>query len=320
MSQMTVLREPDVDALATVQLTAAAARDAASVLAAGTVTTGRVQVADDTTWMRVLAGMIPSLNLVGYKEFHRVGKRVHYHVSLFARSSGDAIGIVDGRRITSLRTAAMAGVAVAHHVGEEPVHLAVIGSGEEAREGLRALAALTSVTAVRVYSPNPVHRQQFAAAMAAELVIPVEAVSTLETALDAADVAYVATSATQPFLDARQAGRVRVLAAIGSTRPDQRELHGDVPASFDRVVVDGPDATAEAGDLLAAREQGWRPDIAVLLGHDLDRPPAAGERVLFKSVGSVEQDLVLAHRLLRAAAVAGVGETLNPVGSLRVMR
>ena len=67
-----------VDALASVEVTLAAAR----VSAGAEAVTGRVQIGDDRTWMRVLAGILPELGIVGYKEFHRVGKRVRYHISL----------------------------------------------------------------------------------------------------------------------------------------------------------------------------------------------------------------------------------------------
>ena len=67
--------------------------------------------------MRILAGTLTDLDLLGYKEFHRVGRRVSYHVHLFRESTGDALGIVDGRRITSLRTSATAAAAVRHWAG-----------------------------------------------------------------------------------------------------------------------------------------------------------------------------------------------------------
>ena len=76
----------DVDALATSASSGSprrAARRSSSATAA--ITTGRVQVGDDNAWMRVLAGLIPGLDLVGYKEFHRVGKiECRYHVCSFA--------------------------------------------------------------------------------------------------------------------------------------------------------------------------------------------------------------------------------------------
>jgi ornithine cyclodeaminase/alanine dehydrogenase-like protein (mu-crystallin family) len=316
-----LLTDKDVDQLVDVQLTLDAATRTAEIVAGGQLTTSRMQVGDDRIWSRVLLGIIPELDLLGYKEFHRVDKRVHYHVHLFSRESGEHLGTVDGRRITSLRTAATAAIAVAHHAGSSEQPVGLIGSGEEAREGLRALHAAMRIGSVAVYSPTATNREQFATSMSTELGLPVEAVDSVDGAT-ANPVLYVATSSTVPFLSAGQVGDVEVLAAIGSTRPDQRELHGDIIAAAGHVVVDCADARHEPGDMIdAITNHGFDTDAVPLLGDDLGVPTESRRRpVVFKSVGSVEQDLVLAQHLLRAADSSGVGTVAPAIASLRIMR
>jgi alanine dehydrogenase len=314
---MMLLDDKDVDTLATVPLALDAARRTAEIVARGALTTGRVQVGDRGIWGRVLLGSLPDLDLYGYKEFHRVGRRVRYHVNLFRASTGDAIAIVDGRRITSLRTAATAAVAAAHFFAS-PVRLGVIGSGEEAREGLRMLAGAVRVCEAAVFSPTAANREAFAAEIGAELGLPVRAVGSVGDALAGADAAYVATSSGVPFLAAGDVGHVPFLAAVGSTHHDQRELVGDVLARAGLVVVDCADARTTSGDMLDAVSHGFDPGSAVLLGDYLRGGDA--RPVVFKSIGSVEQDLVLAHHLVTAAAERGRGRLVDPVGSLRVMR
>src|SRR5262245_7641185 len=303
-------------------MTLQAARLTADIVSRGALTTSRLQVGDDRIWSRILIGIIPELDLLGYKEFHRVGKRVRYHVHVFSRESGDHIGTVDGRRITSLRTAATAAVAVGHHARTGGQRVGVIGSGEEAREGLRALHAAITIGSVVVYSPTQPNREQFAATMSTGLAVPVRPSDSLDEVADSPDVLYVATSSSKPFLAADQVNGVALLAAIGSTRPDQRELHGDVIASAGHVVVDCADARHEPGDVVdAVSNFGFDADSAVLLGDDLRAPSASRRRpVVFKSIGSVEQDLVLADHLIRAAESAGVGTTSPTIASLRTMR
>jgi ornithine cyclodeaminase/alanine dehydrogenase-like protein (mu-crystallin family) len=135
-------------------------------------------------------------------------------------------------------------------------------------------------------------------------------------------VLYVATSSHHTaFLSAADVAEVGLVAAIGSTQPVHRELFGDVFAAAGRVVVDTPDATHESGDCIEAAGAGWDTGSVQLLGDYLGAP--AGDRsgrTVFKSIGSVEQDLVLAHHLLRAAEEHERGTLVDPVGSLRVMR
>jgi len=319
---MRLVRSDDVDALASVDLGLLAARTAAGLVARGAVTTSRVQVGGDAAWTRVLVGIIPELDIVGYKEFHRVGKRVRYHVSLFGYEDGDAIGIVDGRRITSLRTASTAALAHQHAVGDTPVTLAVIGSGEEAREGLQAVARSSNVERTRIFSPTPANRERLVEE-AARAGIVAEPAGSVADALDGATSAYVATAARSPVVSAADVHALRFVAAVGATRPDHHELSGDVFTCAAQVIIDCSDALREPGDVIDAVEHfGWDPSEATLLGTWLHQKDALapGAPRLFKSIGSVEQDLVLAHELVRAAESRGLGEVVAPIGSLREMR
>ena len=309
-----------VDTLASVEV----GLDAARVSAVTEAVTGRVQIADDRTWMRVLAGIVPELGIVGYKEFHRVGKRVRYHISVFDRDTADMIGVVDGRRITSLRTASTAALAFEHVDDDQPKKLAVIGSGEEAKEGLRAVAAVSTLSEVAVFSPTPANREAFCDLLGPVVGVPVYPVDSVDAALEDAQQSYVATSsAGAAFLRAGQVAHLGLLAGIGSTRPNQRELIGDVFAEAAQVVFDCADARHEPGDVIDAVERfGFDPARGVLLKDWLKSPyERTGEGpVVFKSIGTVEQDLALAHRLLVAAREQGLGIAAPEIGSLRIMR
>lgn len=313
----------DVDVLATSAVGLAAATQAAQLTGKPGLTTGRLQVNGEMSWMRIMAGLIDDLDLLGYKEFHRVGKRVRYHIHLFRQSTGDPVGTVDGRRITGLRTASLGAVAVRHWANNRPIRLGLIGSGEEAKEGLRAISGAVSVTEALVFSPTPANREAFAETMSDETGVAITACATQSDVMESCDVVYVATSSHhEPFLGAADLGQAGLIAAIGSTMPVHRELRGEVFAKMTDIVVDTIDATHESGDCIEATAEGWDASSAVLLGDYLRRtpvPPASG-RTLFKSIGSVEQDLVLAYHLLQEAERLGRGITMDDVASLRIMR
>ncbi len=323
VAPLLLLGPDDVDALATSKVGLAAAAETARLSRAGGTKTGRVQVNGSISWMRILAGLIDELDLLGYKEFHRVGQRVRYHIHLFRQSTGDPIGTVDGRRITGLRTASMAAVAAAHWAEDRAVRVGVIGSGEEAKEGLRALAGALTVAEAAVFSPTAANRESYAEAMSEETGVTVTPRDSQDAVMDNADVIYVATSSHHtPFLGAEGLGAAQFIAAIGSTMPVHRELRGSVFLDAAEVVVDTVDATHESGDCIEATEEGWNPASAILLGDYLEQdplPPHKG-RTLFKSIGSVEQDLVLAYHLVNEAVRLGRGTTITDVASLRIMR
>lgn len=320
---MRLLNSDDVDLLATSAVGLAAAEAAARLALGQGSVTGRVQVNGDQSWMRILAGIVDDLDLLGYKEFHRVGQRVRYHIHLFRQSTGDPIGTVDGRRITGLRTASTAAVAARQWAKDQPVRLGLIGSGEEAKEGIRALSGAMTVEEASVFSPTRANRESFADVMSEETGISVTPLPEQQAVLNSCDVLYVATSSHhQAFLSAADLGDVKFIAAIGSTMPVHRELFGDVFVRAVDVVIDTPDAAHESGDAMEAAELGWDPAQAILLGSYLDRPPisADGGFTLFKSIGSVEQDLVLALHLIQEAERTSTGTVIDDVASLRVMR
>lgn len=320
---MRLLDSDDVDRLATSPVGLAAAEVAAKLALGQGSVTGRVQVNGEQSWMRILAGIVDELDLLGYKEFHRVGQRVRYHIHLFRQSTGDALGTVDGRRITGLRTASTAAVAARHWAKDQSVKLGLIGSGEEAKEGLRALAGAIDVDKAFVFSPTQANRESFAHEMSDETGISVNPLSEQQDVLNSCDVLYVATSSHhQAFLSAADLGTVKFIAAIGSTMPVHRELFGDVFVQAAEVVIDTPDAAHESGDAMEAEELGWDPSQAILLGSYVDRTPVTADEgfTLFKSIGSVEQDLVLALHLIQEAERTGTGTVINDVASLRVMR
>jgi ornithine cyclodeaminase/alanine dehydrogenase-like protein (mu-crystallin family) len=310
----------DVDALLSAELGLEAARASAGMVARDAVSSGRVQVGEPERWTRILVGLLPELDLLGYKQFHKIGKTVHYHVHLFRLSDGESLAILDGRRITGLRTSSTSACAIRHVFGDEQVTLALVGSGEEAHEGLRAVAAAVSLSGVRVFSPTPANREAFAAEMSAELDVSVVPATSVEEALEGANAAYLATTAQRPVLPSEPARGLRFVAAVGASRPDFRELEPELVLGAARVVVDCLDTLEESGDLVDATNAGWDSGSALLLGHFLDSELPEDGLVVFNSVGSVEQDLVLAERLLRAAEAEGRGRIVPPVASLRTLR
>jgi alanine dehydrogenase len=316
---MRLLDGAAVDLLATAELGLAAA-EAAARLDRSKVATGRLQVNGEVSWSRIMSGSLTDLDVFGYKEFHRIGKRVRYHIHLFRESDGNALGIVDGRRITSLRTSSLAAVAVRAWAQGREVRVGVIGSGEEAREGLRALHGAVPVQRASVFSPTPANRKAYADELGAALGLKIAPRDSQDAVLADCDVLYVATSSkNEPIVGAADLGDIPMVAAVGATQRIDRELRGDVfPGSL--VVVDALDAVLESGDGHEAVEQGWDPQTSLLLGDYLDRRDRDADRTLFKSIGSVEQDLVLALHLLQAAAEQDLGTVVDPVGSLRVMR
>jgi ornithine cyclodeaminase/alanine dehydrogenase-like protein (mu-crystallin family) len=280
-----------------------AARTAARARQASDSDVKRLNLRLPGGWMRVLAAALPEIGVFGYKEFHlSPGAILRYAIYLFSTEDGRPLGIVDAALVTTLRTAAGAAAAATAYFGEEidqPLTVGVIGSGAEAQAGLRALAAALPVKAASVSSRSEQNRRVFAENMSQELGIPVHAVGSAATAARGADVVYLATnSGGRVVVDPEDLNGVRLILSIGSTMPDQRELPGAVLAGADLVVIDTPDVLHESGDAIEAREQGLDSSRVQVLGDFLDSGRMPEGTTVYKSIGSPEQDVVLAKALV----------------------
>lgn len=301
-TRVRVVTAAEVQRFGTPALALGAARTAAAVRQAPGSEIKRINLRLPGGWMRVLGAALPAIGIFGYKEFHySPGGRLRYAIHLFATEDGRPLGIVDASLITTLRTAAAATAAATAFVTgvRPPLTVGVIGSGAEAEAGLRALAAALPVAAARVSSRSESNRTACAERMAAELGIPVTPVATAAESAAGADVVYLATnSGGRVVAGAADLADVPLVLSIGSTMPDQRELDGDVLAKADCVVIDTPDVLEESGDALEAGQRGLDRSRVRLLGDYLAGPAVPNGTTVYKSIGSPEQDLVLARDLV----------------------
>ena len=186
-----------------------------------------------------------------------------------------------------LRTGATAGVAVRYLALPEAVNVAIIGSGRQARSSLMAVHAVRNIQTVRVFSPTPEHRNEFAREMNRQLKVSVLPVETPQEAVRDAQVIITATSHRQPVFFGSWLEPGATIIALGSHDPDRRELDGETMEKADLVVVDHLEqARIEQGELILAREEG--------LFSRAEEPVALGEVVAGKHPGrrSIREKIV----------------------------
>lgn len=284
---------------------------------------GRIFADSTREWMRVMPSVPASGRLFGVKSINGSfadGLRVSYLISLFDKDTADLVALVDGNRVTGLRTAATTAVGTEVIAAKRPLRVGIIGSGFEARSHTTALSLVTRFASVAVFSPTQKNRESFAASFAQSLGVPVDAVDSAERAVRGADLVLCAARSRDesPTLEADWVGQDATVVSIGSTTPAQRELPAELIARATLVVADGRDEVLHgSGDMIAARNTGVDVDALtaslndVLLGErtvDLER----GIRI-YKSTGAGLQDIVVAEALVDLARLRGIGTEL-PVG------
>jgi alanine dehydrogenase len=232
-------------------------------------------------------------------------------IALHDPATGMPIALMDGTRITELRTAAVSAVATRHLSRTDAHVLAIIGTGVQARAHARAIAHVRELTEVRIVG----RRSEAARALAAELAeeLPATAFDDVAVALDGADIVVTATASPAPVFDAADLRAGMHVNAVGSSTPSARELPAAAVAASRLFVDDRRAALAEAGDILMAIGEGviYEGHIAgtlgdVIIGQVPGRTDDA-QITIFESLGLGIEDVAAASHVYAGAVAAGIG-------------
>ena len=221
------------------------------------------------------------------------GSEIPTHMAmilLFRAETGEPLAVMDGRLITEMRTAAVSAAATKYLMPPESRVLALLGSGVQAQAHLEALSHLHPYDEIRVWSRTPEHAARFAATHGATA-------TSLETAVRGADVIVTATNALEPILRGEWLKPGAHVNAVGSPRPNWREL--DDGAMRNTLVVDSREAVLkESGDVILSGAPIYAEIGEIFAGL---KPAPVGETTIFKSVGLAIEDVATARLVYDAA-------------------
>ncbi|WP_203580053.1 ornithine cyclodeaminase family protein [Microbacterium hibisci] len=238
--------------------------------------------------------------------------KIHAWYLLFDRDTLAPRAILDGARLTTLRTPAVTAVAVAGLLAADPSgprtsigHLAIAGSGPQAVEHALTLADRLPVERVSVMGRTP---DRVESAVAALRGAGVRAHAGSRDNLAAADVVVTATSSPAPILDLDDIRAGTVVAAIGSHGRGHRELGDRLVRAADLVVEARASALRENGNLAAARSDGeWATgvqpiaNLAELVRGEVVRRP--GAPAVYTGVGMAWEDLAVVESIMGSTRV-----------------
>jgi ornithine cyclodeaminase/alanine dehydrogenase-like protein (mu-crystallin family) len=227
---------------------------------------------------------------------------IHASYLLFDAETQAPEALLDGSALTALRTAAVSGLATRHLGRRDARRLVVFGAGVQARSHLEAMCVVRPVDELVVVSRS---RGAAESLVAEGLDRGLAARLGGSDAVGGADLICTCTTADEPLFDGSLLAPGAHVNAVGSYRPETRELDTRTMRRG-RVVVETRDvALSEAGDLLIPIREGAIEaedvvaDLAELVrGADVRRSP--DDVTIFKSVGMAFEDLVVARAVVDA--------------------
>ena len=229
---------------------------------------------------------------------------------LFDQQTGEPMAVLlDEGRLTDLRTAA-AGAVAAKHLGPAEVRgIGIIGAGIQAREQLRALAAVTDCRRVWVWARRAEAAQAWAAARMGE-GWEVTVAPTVEPLMASCNLVVTCTPATEPLVSVDLVRPGTHITAVGSDTADKQELDPRILGAAQVVVGDSLAQCATRGEIARAVRSG---DLDASAAVELGAVIAGRQRgrtgpedlTVVDLTGVAVQDLAIAEAVHRALVAAG---------------
>lgn len=243
-------------------------------------------------------------------------------VLLFDAKHGALQAIADASTITSIRTAAVSGLATRLLAREDASELGILGAGVLAMTHLDAVRAVRPIRRIRVWSRSGTRAHEFAERARRKHDIEIVVSETAQDAVRDAHVVCTVTSSRTPVLEGAWLSPGAHVNAVGASIPTARELDSQA-VKISRLFVDRREsAQNEAGDFLVPRSEGAITDAHILgdLGDlllgKIDGRTAPDQITLFKSLGLAVEDVAAVQHIYDKARSVGAGTTMA-FGGLR---
>ena len=225
-------------------------------------------------------------------------------IFVFRADTGEPLAVVDGESVTAIRTAAVSAVATDVLARPEASRVALIGTGTQARQHFAAMAAVRPITEVSIWGRTESQAERLRAELVQIGARGVWVASTIEEAVQAADIVCTVTAAREPILAGGWIKPGTHVNAVGACRPTDRELDSAL-IQRSRLYVDSRLAAEnEAGDYLiplhagVIKEDHIVGEIGEVLLRRIPGRQSLDEVTLFKSLGLAVEDLAAAHYLV----------------------
>lgn len=229
-------------------------------------------------------------------------------IALFDPATGSPLAVMDGTRVTAIRTAGGAAVSTRHLARKDAKVLAILGAGVQGHAHLEILPRIRDFREIRIASRTIESAQRLA-----ERDPRAHAVDNYEAAVRGADVVALCTHSGSPVIRRDWVGPGTHVSSVGFAAPDgelDRKLAEAAslyvesraaafqPPPVGCMELTGMDANkaAEIGEVLLGKRPGRR---------------SPEEITVYKSMGHAVEDLAAAGLVYREALAKGAGTTVE---------
>jgi ornithine cyclodeaminase len=230
--------------------------------------------------------------------------------------TGEPLALLNGSKLTAMRTAGVAAVGVRYLAPEKVKTLGLVGAGVQGRHMAWFALCERNIDEVLVYDENDSSIKGFTDFMTEKVpAIKIKVAKSVKELTECAEVILCSTTSSQPVLpDDINLYDHKTIVAIGSYKSDMRELPDAVFENCGKVWIDTIRAMDESGDLVIPlknnvlkREQ-VQPISDLLLG---EKELSERSVKVYKTVGHATFDLFAAKLVFEQAEQRGMGDVVE---------
>jgi ornithine cyclodeaminase/alanine dehydrogenase-like protein (mu-crystallin family) len=224
---------------------------------------------------------------------------------VFDARNGALQGTILGTRLGVLRTSAIGGTALKYLANPGANRIGFIGSGLQARAQLEAAHAVLPLQMVRVFSPTPSHREEFARWASQKYRLQAKAAGSAREVVESSEVVICSTVSTRPVIEAEWVRPGTHVTTMGSKTRDAHEIGPALADQSDIIATDSPAQLSGYSEPHILHDTAaWNRivDLASIVTSREKGRTTPAQRTLFLSEGLAGTEVLLAAELLRRAS------------------
>jgi ornithine cyclodeaminase/alanine dehydrogenase-like protein (mu-crystallin family) len=226
----------------------------------------------------------------------------------FDPETGAPACVIEAGEVTAIRTACASAVATDALARPDAHRLAILGTGEQAWQHALAIRHVRPLSRITVWGRDTAKAEALALRIEKALTIPAVVAATPAEAARDADIICTTTASAEPILFSQDVAEGTHINAVGSSRAGPAEIDNALVARARFVPDHREGVLAQGAEFLRARDAGLvgedhiLPEIGVILAGDAPGRTGARDVTIYKSLGSIVQDLACAAYLMDRAS------------------
>ncbi len=229
--------------------------------------------------------------------------------------SGEPLALMNGARLTAIRTGAVGAIGVECISPSNSSSLGIVGTGIQGFTQAIFASSVRPINKISVFDLDADKRKEFIEKLKEKLPnIHIYPAKNTEELVRKSDIVICTTSSKTPVLpDDPELLKGKAFIGIGSYKPDMREFPDSLFSLLKNVWIDTPFAVKESGDLAiplannSLNEDLIQPISNLIVTNKLDQ----SETTFFKSVGMALFDVVVAEYMYDKAVKNNIGTQLE---------